>query len=118
MGPAVASRRGVTGLLAICALLWIASSGCRSSRGDDGADDVAVLQPSVLPTPEPQPPTVEPIAATPTPALTESTLARADRAFEAGDYAAARDGYETHLAGLDAAVDADRALYRLAVLAL
>ena len=56
--------------------------------------------------------------ATPTPAAVETALELADSAFDAGDYPSARSGYESHLAGLDASVDADRVLYRLAILNL
>jgi hypothetical protein len=89
---------------------------CRSGRGRGG--DVAVLEPSVLPTPEPAPPIAVP-AATPTPAAAVATpLELADSAFDAGDYPGARSGYESHLAGVDATVDADRVLYRLGILNL
>jgi hypothetical protein len=76
-----------------------------------------VIAPPVLPTPEPPPP-IELPPATPTPPAVATPLELADSAFEAGDYAAARGGYESHLASVDAAVEADRVLYRLAILNL
>jgi hypothetical protein len=110
----VAAGRGFVVALVFLPLL-MASSACRSGRGR--GSDVAVLEPSALPTPEPAPPIELPIA-TPTPAAVMTPLELADLAFEAGDYQGARGGYESHLAGPDAAVDADRVLYRLAILNL
>jgi hypothetical protein len=100
--------------VAVALALLLLTSSCRSGRG---GSDVAVLEPSVLPTPEPAPPLELP-AATPTPPAIATPVELADSAFEAGDCAAARAGYESHLAGIDAAVDADRVLYRLAILNL
>jgi hypothetical protein len=100
------------------ALLLLAGgvvTSCRSGRRARGPSDVAVLQPAI-PTPEPVP--IETPEATPTPVQVVTGLELADRAFEAGDYEAARAGYEAHLAGLEGAVDADRVLYRLAILNL
>ena len=107
-------RRG----LAVLGLLVLAGSmtaGCRSGRRTRGSNDVAVIQPSI---PTPQPAAIATPVATPTPVFVESGLELADRAFDGGDYATARAGYEAHLAGPDAAIDADRVLYRLAVLHL
>ena len=111
------SRRCLAVPLGVCLLLMLMSSmvACRSGRGRGG--EVAVIEPSVLPTPEPAPPIAVP-AATPTPAAVATTLELADSAFDAGDYPTARSGYEAHLAGVDATVDADRVLYRLAILNL
>ena len=111
---AAAARLGLAALLAAI-LLSSAVTACRSGRGSDPS--VAVLPPAALPTPVPEPSIVTPVA-TATPPAVESTLELADRAFDAGDWVGARAGYESHLAGLDAAVDADRALYRLAILSL
>jgi hypothetical protein len=107
--------RRLAATLALPLVLLLVSSSCRSGRAR-GAD-VAVLEPSVLPTPEPQLPVATP-AATPTPPAVATPLDLADDAFAAGDYANARAGYEAHLEGVDAAVDADRILYRLAILNL
>jgi hypothetical protein len=101
--------------LALVVLTTSVVVGCRSGRRVRGPSDVAVLQPAI-PTPVPAP--IETPVATPTPIPVETGLVLADRAFDAGDYDAARAGYEAHLAGLEGAVDADRVLYRLAVLNL
>jgi hypothetical protein len=90
---------------------------CRSTR-HRGAGDVAVLQPVPIPTPAVPAPVATPEATPELTAAAETTLELADRAFDAGDYESARTGYQSHLAGADAAVDADRVLYRLAVLDL
>jgi hypothetical protein len=107
------TRRRLAATLALA--LLFTTSACRS--GGARRADVAVIEPVVLPTPEPQLPVATPIA-TPTPLAVATPLELADDAFEAGDYAAARVGYEAHLAGIDAAVDTDRILYRLAILNL
>jgi hypothetical protein len=113
--PARAIVHRVAVMIALLLSLLVVSSACRSGRGR--SNDIAVVRPPTLPTPEPAPP-IEPPAATPTPPPIATPLELADGAFEAGDYAAARGGYETHLASTDAAVDADRVLYRLAILNL
>jgi hypothetical protein len=89
--------------------------GCRSGRG---GGDVAVLEPvpDVTPRPEPPPPAVPSL--TPPPPPFTSALELADQAFDAGDYLAALEGYRSHLDGDASSVDADRVLYRLAVLHL
>ena len=99
-------------LVVLCASMVVS---CRSGRRARNPTDVAVLTPAI-PTPAPAP--VETPVATPTPVLVETGLAIADRAFDAGDYETARAGYEAHLLGIEGAVDADRVLYRLAVLNL
>jgi hypothetical protein len=104
------TRRRLAATLALA--LLFTTSACRSGRARRA--DVAVIEPVVLPTPEPQLPVATPIA-TPTPLAVATPLELADDAFEAGDYAAARVGYEAHLAGIDAAVDT---VYRLAILNL
>jgi hypothetical protein len=102
-------------LLALLSLVLLLGSACRSGRGR--GSEVAVVEPPILPTPELAPPVELPVA-TPIPPALATPLELADSAFEAGDYQAARVGYESHLAGLDAVVDADRVLYRLAILNL
>ncbi len=114
-GAPTTLARGFAVPLAICLLVMSSSGACRSGRGRGG--DLAVLEPSVLPTPQPAPPIELPLA-TPTPAAVATPLELADGAFDAGDYPTARSGYESHLAGVDASVDADRVLYRLAILNL
>jgi hypothetical protein len=114
--PARASVERVAVALVLLFSLVVFGSACRSGRGR--STDVAVIEPPVLATPEPAPPIVLPAAATPTPPAVATPLELADSAFDAADYAAARAGYESHLASIDAAVDADRVLYRLAILNL
>lgn len=112
--PTIVARRFVVPL-AVGLLVMASTAACRSGRARGG--DVAVLEPSVLPTPQPAPPIELPVA-TATPPAVATLLELADTAFDAGDYASARSGYESHLAGVDATVDADRVLYRLAILNL
>lgn len=111
----IASRRAVAAALAVALLLATSTTACRSGRRRAG--DVAVLEPSVLPTPRPAPSIVVP-ASSPTPAAVATPLELGDDAFAVGDYQGARTGYEAHLAGADATIDADRVLYRLAILNL
>ena len=101
-------------MLALIVLASIAG-GCRSAGRARDSTDVAVLEPAI---PTPEPVAIATPIATPTPVAVESGLEVADRAFDGGDYEAARAGYEAHLASLDAAIGADRVLYRLAVLNL
>jgi len=117
---AAAGRRVGGSLLALavtlCVLSTLAVAGCRSGRARHGSGDVAVVQPLPIPTPAPEP-MVTPVASPEPPAIESTALELADRAFDSGDYATARAGYQAHIDGGDA-LDADRVLYRLAVLDL
>jgi hypothetical protein len=99
-----------------CLLSTLASAGCRSGRGRHGSSDVAVVQPLPIPTPRPEP-LVTPVATAEPPLVESTALELADQAFDSGDYASARAGYQAHIDG-GLALEADRVLYRLAVLDL
>ena len=90
-------------VLALAVTAALTTAGCRS--GAPPPAPPALTQPSRLPA-----------ADAPSPAPPANPLAEADRAYTAGDFAAATAAYEGYVTGSPAGAAADRALLQLALL--